>query len=648
MAKSDYQFGFDPNTWKPTISSKGYNKNTYGDPSTRILRGYITGRKDSNAIDQVYQVQLPELQTEVSARTMLPPGYTNVNGIGIKPYSMEVGTPVFVQFLQESREVIIIGTENLAGLSHGEKVLETRQTPAVDEFPMWRQSFPMALTELGIDSQVNISPMDLRSSNPNYEYPVLTGNRVPGSMEIKSTKGITYSIDPTANIRYTSNNILKVEGINKDYSDKSLEALQFVLEQSGISIENSLRRNYVFVDGKINPGALAKFVNALKTVDPTGTIQGALIFLQKLEDGVQVALNFIELADSFLQWVSQDISVILEDLFDTFGKFDLDLGMVSIDLDISLHSIDLNLDFRIGTGIPIVDTLVNTVLNTVVNTLLDALLKNFSIGKFLGIAPSASPPSINTGITYKENIFTPILRSTGRLSTGRGSSVSIRDVLGKLKTSVESVLELDDSPYLNPAISLRSANINTNIPYNKLGKHLVLVSGNPNLFYLPYYLNNFYTYLTEEDLIAAITLTATNTEDKIKLLFLYGYYSLEPTKVKDLAELIFPEYRANKLLNKHNWSTVNTYLELDEYLVSNLNVYNPLELNLTSLANTINDNLVRDAIEYIEAGQITHFINQAVIITSKKDLRMDLLQYVHLKELVNYCYPTITIGFEHE
>ena len=623
-----------------TASSNGYSCRTNGDPTSREMLGYITSTTDYNSIDQNYTVYIPELDLTVKGPMACPVGSTGVNGVGEKPFTLEVGTPVMVRYMSQSRQIYISHAVNYSGLSYAKDVLNTRTLSIPDSQPLYTSPLPIVGTELGFDSRVIIRPLNVgRGDNPNYENPVQTGLFLPGSMEVHSKSGISYYVDPNATFRYSNNSFKKRQGLLQTYADKAREFIEKEFETSRNKYESTVKRNFIFVDGKINPGGVEKVVKFLRSNSEAidNALDTTLNFLQQLENAVQVGLRYVALADKIFTWMNQGAGAILEDLFDTFGKFEFDFGLIKVDLNLSLDSIDLNLDFRLGVGIPLLDKIINQTINKVVNEFLDKLLKNFSIGKLLGLDMSSSPghDPLNPKNTYVENIFTPILRSNGLWS----KNPNIREIINDFT----DLIKLDEEEYLSPNIVIKSTKYDISF-IEKLRKYLVSISSNPILYYLPDYLNSFYINQTEEDFIACCVFCATNIEDKLRLIFLYGYYTLDVNKVKTLVSLFLEPKQVNLLVTRYNWSTKDNYDNLLNH-VEDGNIYDPLVLNTFTLKNSLVSEVLKDGIEYLELGQLAHYINQVFINTAKVDLRFNLVEYIRFKELVNSVYPILSIGY---
>lgn len=635
---ADYQFGFDHTQKQPTVASKGYNQNTYGAYQNKIMIGYITSVTDQDILDSRFTVKLEGIQSEIRATVMYPIGYTHSNGIGIKPFAPEVGTPVCIQCFEESRQAVILGTLNLPGLAYGSSIVDGREVPEPDEFPMWRPPYTNNLMDLGIDSSVVITPVKWRTKSDYYETRVPTGIYLPGNIEVQGTTGINYTLATSTDIRYAPNTIIKTQGVLKDYSEKALESLKRQQEEAETLEDKFIKRAFSFLDGKIYPDVELEGVSTLAAKYLKQSSIGS--FLAELDRYVGVALKIVNIAEQFIAWANQDISFILEDLLQTFGQFDLDLGLVNIDLSLSLTSIDLNLDFRIGTGIPQLDSVINTVLSTTINTLLDNLLKEVKIGELLGLDLSGllGTNTINTNQTYIQNTYTPALRSIKSSPSNISSLIS----------SVKGLLKLDEeSIYQIPSLYFKDNNAKSLTSIEILGRFITIVTRQPFLYEVPKYLDNLYRYKSEQDIIACL-MFATSTlkyQDRLRCTFLFSYYCFNNKDlINSFLEIFYTPKQINKLITVYNIGQKNSYERLSE-LVSG-EVYNPLSLDLNLFKDTLENGNTKLALEYLISGNYTEFINMLSIIHSKYDIRFNIDKYTKLKLYINKAYTNIKIGYE--
>lgn len=636
---ADYQFSMDPKSRLASNVIPQYNENVFGDPTNRLMIGYISSITDGDILESRYSVKIPELELTIRAGVMYPLGSVSPNGGGIKPFAPEVGTPVFIFCFQESRQGVILGTLNLPGFSYGEAIVQNREAPEVDQYPMWRPAFSNNLIDLGIDSSLRITPQELRRVNNYYDPLVHAGIYVPGSIEAQSPTGINYSFISKAKIEYSPFIVSKAQGILKDYQEMAFESVQLQSEGVKQEAEHLVRRTNEFQDGEIIPSQILERVATLLRTFPNN--DGINQFFDTVLRAIDIATKIAQVGDQFVQWVSQDINFILEDLLDTFGRIDLDLdlGLVNIDLDISLTSIDLNLDFRIGTGSTTVDNVVNAVLSTAINTVLDNLLKNVKLGELLGLDLSGllGGNSVDTSQTYVHNVFTPVLRLNNTPRSGPGN-------ITQLLNGITGLIRLDDSNYAAPPLYFK-ANSVYNSDLDKLGKYLVLITSEPTLFNLPSLLEQLYLFQAEQDIIGSLLFACHLPEDRLRTLFLYSYYCQSSTKVKDLANVFYSPNRVSKLITRYNVLSPEGYNNLPN-LLGATPIYDPLDLDLNLFKDTLISPNTATALDYLISGNYAEFINIVSIIYSKIDLRFKLDKYTKLKKLVNKAFPGITIGYE--
>lgn len=639
----DYKFGFNSRQWLPSVSVEKYNEKFYGSSVDKVMYGYINGRTEENNIDQRYRVYIPELGEFLKASIEEPIGSTNINGIGKKPTAPPDGTPVLVRRLQESNQYIITGTINLPGLSYAQNVLQNKELKNPDELPLWKPPINISVaTELDTESELTVWPLDIRGANPNYQEPVRTGDNIPGAFEVNSPKGINYKFTPTATIDYSPMKINKVQGKLKTIEEKAAEQAKRKLKKGIKDLERQIERNFVFFGGQIIAGAVNRQVGSLLYSITSDSDFSNLV--RQIDNTLESVVRLIELGDSLLQYFSQDHSAIIEDLLDTFGQFDLDLGVANFDIDFSLTSVDLNLDLRVGTGLPILDSALNQLAESLFNSLVDNLLKNFSIANVLGIGTDELLGNSTTDPrqTYVSNIFTPILRTTGRRNYTR---LNFSDIIGIVR-NVDDIFQFTTSEtYLNPQVLIDSNTLRLNDSKTKLAKYIVNVSNDPQLFSLCNYILSFYEQPTPVNYVALAALSSIDYSDKLKLLFLYGYYTLSADKVLNLATCILPRTRLNVIQN-YDWSNTETYLNLQRFYPSDI-IYDPLALDNSLLKDTLTNNLTIDALDYLEVGQLSSYINQVIINKAYIDIRSIPAKFTKLKELTNKVFPYTTRGFDN-
>lgn len=639
---ADYQFSFEHSHKQPSIAVKGYNQNTYGSSQNKVMVGYIASNTDQDILEGRHTVRLEGLQTNIRASVMYPIGYTQSNGSGVKPFALEIGTPVCVQFFEESRQAIIIGTLNLPSLFYGSSIVDGRTKPDRDTNPMWRPVFSNNLMDLGLDSQITVTPMKLRGQSSYYESIVPTGVIVPGNIEVNSSTGIKYSLMTNADIKYSPISVTKNQGILKDYSDKALEKMRLKKESLESNVEKNLKRAYTFSGGLINPeNATEKVATFLGQKLGESTLA---IYLEEIDNAVGLALKVVNISKQFIEWANQDISFILEDLLQTFGQIDLDLDLVKIDLNLSLTSIDLNLDFRIGTGVPALDNVINAVLSTAVNTLLDNLLKNVRLGDLLGIdilSLLSNQNSVNTNKTYLPNSYTPRLRMTNKFEETLNN---VQDLIG----DVNDLVKLDEQIiYRKPTVYLKSTNAKELSDLEILNRYIVLVTNKPELYSLGNYLNNLYLYKSEKDILACLTFaTEDSPEDKLRSTFLYAYYCFGDLKdLEYYLQIFYDAKKVNKLLNQYSLGKNDFYNNLN-ILLNDSDIYDPFDLDLNLFKDTLINENSKLGLDYLISGNFTEFINLVSIVHSKQDIRFNLSKYTKLKRYINRVFTGVNIGYE--
>lgn len=632
--KSDFDI---PRSITPGILER--KEKFYGNPNDRTLIGYINSVTETDILENRYSVWVTELGINVRATATKKLGDTYTNGSGYKSFAPELGTCVRLEYEQETNQLVIVDSISTCGHGWGTRITEGNQIPEKDKFPLTTNPYTSTFIDLKVSSECSITPMDIRGKSEYYNEIVPAGVAVPGITHLRSSTGVEYSVVPTANVKYTPFNITKAQGILKTYDEKALEMAAYRSESYKLRLEESIRRHFQFANRLIVP---------TKVLDRAPTLVGRLIsdnntmmnILTEIESTLKTIQQLAVIGDQFIQWVNQDPAIIIEQLLDTFGQFDLDLGVVGIDLNLSLTTIDVNVDFRIGTGISQLDSLINTVLNTTINTLLDNLLKKFKLGEVLGLDLSEllGGNKVNAKQTYVHNLFTPILRYT---NTDRAKSVSnIQSIINNFT----SLIRLEDSSYLNPSIVLTTNSLNT-IEDIDLLKRFILQSSNSLLLYnLPDYLNDLYLYGAEKDLIACLTFACQDPEDLLRCVFLYGYYSKSKSDCYTLLNNFYKYNRINKLLDKYHIYDPDSYSNLAE-LVNN-SIYDPLDLDLNILKDTLTNSLAKDALEILISGNFLEFINRCIIIQAKKDLRFNFMDYTRLKYLTNRTYPEVHIGYE--
>lgn len=611
----------------------------YGNPNNRSFIGYINSLTESDILEGRYSVWIKELGLNVRASVSRSLGDTHTNGSGYKPFAPELGTCVRLEYLQESNQMVIIGAMNLAGFGWGTGITLGKKLPDKDTYPLTIPPYTNSLIDLNIKSECVITPLDIRGKSECYDEIVSAGVAVPGITDVKSSTGVEFKILPTAGIKFTPFNVTKVQGVKKTYDEKAAELAVYKSDSYKLKVEESLRRHFQFTNRLIVP---------TKVLDKAPRIIGSII---SNNDSMMSALSEIEsilgsiqklavMGDQFIQWINQDPALIIEQLLDTFGQFDLDLGVVGIDLNLSLTSIDLNVDFRIGTGNSQLDSVINKVLNTTINTLLDNLLKNFKLGEVLGLDLSAltGGDNVDTEQTYVHNLFTPILRFT---NTPRSTSTpNIQSIIN----SFTSLVRLEESTYLNPSIILTPNSLAPFTDIELLQRYIIQVSGSLKLYNLPVYLEQLYLYKAEKDLIASLAFACNDPEDLLRCVFLYGYYSQSKADCTSLLNNFYKYNRVNKLLDKYAIYSPANYLTLSE-LVDDL-IYDPLDLDLNIFKDTLINPFTKDALEVLISGNFLEYINRCIIIQSKKDLRLEFVDYARLKYLTTRAYPEVHLGYE--
>lgn len=613
----------------------------HGSLNNRSFTGYINAVTESDILSQSYLVTIPELGNEiVRAPAGLQLGETQTNGSGYKPFAPEPGTIVRLKYHQESNQVYIEHAINCPGVAWGLGPTLNKEIPEKDnpqKSSIHTPPFTNDFIDLAVASEVKITPWEIGKPSPYGEL-VPAGTFVPGSKEINSPTGIKYEFYAGGGINFTPLSISKTQGVLKTYDEKAMEVAVLKKDTFNKRIQESVRTHFSFADRLIKPTKVLETAPQI-----VGTLiednEGVMQVLQGLEDTLETIQKLAVIGDQFIQWISQNPAVIIEDLLQTFGQFDLDLGVVGIDLSLSLTSIDINVDFRIGTGIAQLDTLINTVLNTVINTLLDNLLKNFKLGEILGLDLSGllGGDSVDTDKTYVHNLFTPILRFTNTPTSESAPSIS------SLINSFSSLIKLEES-YANPTIILQPTSLAPVDDLELLRRFLVQSSSSLSLYYLPDYLNNLYLFGSEKDLIACLIFACSAPEDLIRCSFLYGYYAQSKLSCSELLNHFYKVTKLNKLLDKYKIYEPNNYYLLSELVEGE--VYNPLELDLNVLKDTISNPFTQDALEVLISGNFLEFINRCIIIQSKKDLRLDFPRYTKLKHYTDQAYPEVHIGYE--
>lgn len=641
---SNYTFSFDQ---KPILAKaiKEYQAHSYGDEPARILEGYITEITDADILENRFTVKIPELMDKkIRARVVIPLGDIHTNGSGKKPFAPENGLPVMVHIVGNSREGVILGASWLSGFNHGSNIVNYREFTGVGDLPYY-QPVSHTLGELGVDSSIITTPYKVGSDSLIYQDQlVTTGNSVPGSIEVRSSTGVSYSVDIGANVKYTPMQITKVQGKQKDYSDLASEAIDKQFAQYKENVLAHIQREYIFSNGRVISGPAIRNVATLIKASVGTNNNSFLTVLQEIENVVQTVTRIAEIGSQFLNWISQDPASIIDQLLDTFGQFDLDFDLVNIDINLSLTSLDVNFDFRIGTGYPPLDTLVNTVLSTTVNVILDNLLKNFNIGEFLGLDLSAltGSGSVDTNKTYPQNIFTPVLRALGSTNTSSGIPDFIKGYL-------DDFIKLEDTYYQAPNIYFSDKTYLDSSPLTLLSRYIVTLAKSPVLYSLPIYLDKVYSFYGERDLVSAITFACDNHEDCLRCIFLYGYYTRNKNIVqKYLLDLGYTSTQVNKLMNQYKIWDTDSYSNLASLVEGG--IYDPLDLELNLFKETLSSEPTKDAIDLLLAGNYLEYINRCMTIKAKIDLRVsDTIAYAKLKVLVDKAYPPLAIiGFDHE
>ena len=632
---SDYQYSFGEfrvRDYDPTHQYKERDKRHYKGSSSFLI-GYIGTVSEQDIVTRRFNVHIPDYGNErVKAGLVAPLDQVSTQGVGTRGFAPETGTPVVLQFNNESNQLLIVGGLHLSGIDFGEIITDTNELPAPDApiNTVWNAPINQTMMELGVEkSSIVVTPYLGRGDNPIYDVPV--ADQIPGDFVLETKTGIRFKSFTNVDSSVGPIIINKAQGQEMSIPDKAQDSVQKIYEDTKRDIKRYLETEFIYEGRKI---IRSRVISTLRPIKESSFVTGVNDFIQSINNFIKRISNLInssirllQAANEFIEWIASE-QFLLDALGELIGMFDFSVssdigGLVGINVNFSLTSISVNVSIRTGVGI------FDTIASSVINRLLNLVLSRFNILKLTGLdalfgSIFGDGAKISPKDTFTVNALTKTLR--------------VKSSIESLISAIKDVFNFDD-PYLMPDISLRGYAIDLSKPEGMLTK-FILESGYLAGTDLPLLLKDLFK---KGDILTFLKLCShllQSNADKIQFYFLYGYLSKNRAETDLFFNNIFSNRVKSKLFSRYDWQVL-TKLQLVSILEEEYSISTPYDFDLISnpysLLNYFEGNAnVYDGIEYLLAGQVSEYINQVMINQCKVDYRTNLLRYVKLKELIQF------------
>ena len=241
-----------------------------------LIYGYVVGPiLEHNRVLDRYNVYIPDkFITVENVPRLLGDSSGAANGVGNKPFPLREGQTVAMQYIENSRRPVIVGSTWLTG--NGDELIDqgkyyepfNREDQPSVYYPPYNFSSNL------FEGDVSLAVTPFIESGQNSPFDTSLGNvasEAPGNFKLVSSKGSTVEGFVGSQTMYSVNTVRQHSGVKKTTEQKVKERLRSSNKDIALKLK-SVGTLYLVKDGRLTPTVTIKSGNTKVTLRLSGLL----------------------------------------------------------------------------------------------------------------------------------------------------------------------------------------------------------------------------------------------------------------------------------------------------------------------------------------------------------------------------------------